>query len=140
MEEKTRRMLISVFSFIIGVVFIVDGIVKLFGLMMPMEVISLREYPLWLINLVSIVELGSGILFLVEEYRFYGAFLGVISSIFGMIYGFGSQNYLTLTLPVLFFLGSWIIGWSIMPKRLLKKACSLPVFRMTHACRVSHRR
>ena len=138
MDEKTRKTFISIFSLILGVIFTLDGVVKLFGVRMPVEIISTRDYPTWLSYGAIIVELVGGILLLIEDARFYGGLLAVIGTFVGILYGIGTRDYLTLVLPVLFFLGSWIIGWSIMPERLSRILCSMPFLKMTHTCKVAH--
>lgn len=136
MEERIRKVFISIFSILFGVIFTLDGITKLFGVTMPVEVISIKDYPMWLSYAVSVLELVGGILLLVEDSRFYGAFLAVITTIVGIIYGYGTTNYLSLVLPVLFFVGTWLIGWITMPERLLKMICSVPFLKMTHSCKI----
>ena len=136
MEDRVRKVFLSIFSILFGVIFVLDGFTKLTGVMMPYEVISIKDYPMWLAYVVSILELAGGILLLIEDTRFYGSILAVISTIVGIIYGVGSPNYLSLALPVVFFLGTWIIGWIVMPERLLKMTCSVPFLKMTHSCKL----
>lgn len=136
MDDRIRKVFLSIFSILFGVIFALDGITKLFGVTMPIEIISIKDYPMWLAYVVSILELVGGIVLLVEDSRFYGSILAVISTIVGILYGVGSPNYLNLALPVVFFLGTWIIGWTVMPERLLKMVCSVPFLRMTHSCKL----
>jgi uncharacterized membrane protein YphA (DoxX/SURF4 family) len=138
MEEKTRKALTHLFSILLGVLFILDGIARLAGVRMPFEIVSTGFYPTWLSIGVSLFELTGGILLMIEDIRFYGAVLTVVSTIVGIGYGLGSTEYLMLALPVVFFLGSWIIAFSTMPEGLHRVACSMPLVRMTHACKVSH--
>ena len=136
MEDRIRKVFLSIFSILFGGIFVLDGITKLFGVTMPYEIIPIRDYPMWLGNVVSIFELFGGLLLLIEDTRFYGSILAVISTIVGIVYGVATPNYLTLVLPVVFFLGSWIIGWIVMPERLLKMTCSVPFLKMTHSCKL----
>ena len=87
MEDRIRKVFLSIFSILIGGIFVLDGITKLLGVTMPYEVIPIRDYPMWLGNVVSIFELVGGLLLLIEDSRFYGSILAVISTIVGIIYG-----------------------------------------------------
>ncbi len=137
MEEKIRTTLIHLFSILLGVLFILDGIVRLSGMSMPFQIISAGAYPTVLYYGISLVELIGGIFMLVEDLRFYGSTLAVLSTIVGIVYGFGSTDYRMLAMPVLFFIGSWIIAFSSMPERVQRFACSMPLFKMTHACKIT---
>lgn len=138
MDEKTRKTLTHLISVLLGVLFILDGFVRISGVRMPYEIVTIVGYPGWLSIVVSMFELFGGIFLIMEAYRFYGATLTIVSSIVGILFGYGSGDYLRLTLPVLFFLGSWIIGLSTMPEGLQRVFCSVPLLRMTHACKITH--
>ncbi|TAL32985.1 MAG: hypothetical protein EPN93_15070 [Spirochaetes bacterium] len=138
MEEKTRKTLTSIFSFLLGVAFTLDGIVKLVGVTSPFVIIPGADFPLWLTYVISLFELVGGIMLLIEDIRFYGGALTVLSTVVGIVYGLGAVDYLTLVMPILFFIGSWMVALSSMPEGINRIACSMPLFRMTHACKVSH--
>jgi uncharacterized membrane protein YphA (DoxX/SURF4 family) len=112
--------LINMLNIVIGIIFLIVGILKIFGNNFQKEN-YLAYHPVWVYYVTSIVELITGIGFLFKKSRFIAAIIQIVKIILLIVHPWSYTDIWTLFLTIISISILLLLAYLNYPNKKLKE-------------------